>query len=82
MPATGPEHDIALVLSDMVMPEMGGRALFQALKELDPTVKVVMVSGHPLEEEMEDLRAQGMVDWLPKPPRLERLAEIMAQALA
>jgi hypothetical protein len=30
---------------------------------------------------MESLRAQGMIDWLPKPPSLEQLAEVVAQAL-
>jgi CheY-like chemotaxis protein len=73
--------EIALVLSDMVMPRMGGRDLFHSLKALDPAIKVVMLTGHPMQNEMEDLRAQGMVDWLPKPPSLEQLAEVVARAL-
>jgi len=28
-----------------------------------------------------NLRAQGMVDWLPKPPNLEQPAEVVTQAL-
>jgi CheY-like chemotaxis protein len=40
-----------------------------------------MITGHPLEKELEDLRAQGMSDWLLKPPSLERLAEVVARAL-
>ena len=72
---------IALVLSDVVMPEMGGKALLQALRERERAVPVVMLTGHPLEKEMEELRAQGMADWLPKPPELEQLAEVIARAL-
>jgi CheY-like chemotaxis protein len=34
-----------------------------------------------LKKEMERLRAHGMTDWLPKPPRLEQLAEVVARAL-
>jgi hypothetical protein len=30
---------------------------------------------------MEGLRAQGMADWLPKPPQLEQLAEVVARVL-
>jgi CheY-like chemotaxis protein len=30
---------------------------------------------------MEQLRAHGMADWLPKPPRLEQLAHVLARAL-
>ncbi len=74
-------NEIALVLSDMVMPKMGGRELFHALRERDPAVKVIMLTGHPMQDELEDLRAQGMTDWLPKPPSLEQLAEVVARAL-
>jgi two-component system cell cycle sensor histidine kinase/response regulator CckA len=74
-------EEIALVLSDVVMPGMGGVALLHALRERESTVPVVMLTGHPLEREMEELRAQGMADWLPKPPALEQLAEAVAWAL-
>jgi two-component system cell cycle sensor histidine kinase/response regulator CckA len=73
--------DVALVLSDVVMPGMGGIALLHALRERDLMVPVVMLTGHPLEKELEDLRAQGIIDWLPKPPQLEDLAMVVAQAL-
>jgi len=55
--------------------------LLQALKERGLAVRVVMLTGHPLEEELESLRAQGMSDWLFKPPSLEQLAEVVARAL-
>jgi two-component system cell cycle sensor histidine kinase/response regulator CckA len=73
--------EIGLVLSDVVMPRMGGVALFHALRERGLGVPVVLLTGHPLEKEMEDLRLQGLADWLPKPPGLERLAEVVARAL-
>jgi two-component system cell cycle sensor histidine kinase/response regulator CckA len=73
--------DIDLLLSDVVMPGMGGVALLHALRENGLTVPVVMLTGHPLEKEMEELRAQGMLEWLPKPPRLEELAHVMALVL-
>jgi two-component system cell cycle sensor histidine kinase/response regulator CckA len=73
---------IALVLSDMVMPKMGGQALFHALKRRDPAVKVILLTGHPLqEEEMEPLQAKGLSGWLPKPPSLEQLARLIAKVL-
>jgi signal transduction histidine kinase/ActR/RegA family two-component response regulator len=73
---------IDLVLSDMVMPNMGGRALFQALKQLDADGKVVLMTGHPLEEgELGPLLAQGLQGWLTKPPSLEQLALAVARAL-
>lgn len=73
--------EVALVLSDVVMPRMGGIALLHALKQRGLTVPVVLLTGHPLEKEMEELRAQGMSDWLFKPPSLEQLAKVVARAL-
>jgi two-component system cell cycle sensor histidine kinase/response regulator CckA len=73
--------EIALVLSDVVMPRMSGIALLHAMREGGLTVRVVMLTGHPLKKEMEQLRAHGMTDWLPKPPQLEQLAEVVARAL-
>jgi PAS domain S-box-containing protein len=73
--------DIALVLSDVVMPGMGGVALLNALRERGPTVPVVLLTGHVLEREREELRTQGVVDWLLKPLSLEQLAEVVVQAL-
>jgi PAS domain S-box-containing protein len=73
--------EIELVLSDVVMPEMSGQALFQALRQRDPAVSVVLMTGHPLEGQIEGLRAQGLNGWLPKPPGIEKLAEVVARAL-
>ena len=77
------EHreQIALILSDVVMPEMGGMALLQTLKQRGIGVPVVMLTGHPLGEALEGLRAEGLRDWLPKPPTLEKLAQVVAQLL-
>ena len=73
---------IDIVLTDLVMPEMGGQALFRALRQQDPTVRVLVTSGHPLnEQEVKNLRAQGLGGWLPKPPNLEQLAQAVAQTL-
>jgi CheY-like chemotaxis protein len=73
--------EVALVVSDLVMPEMGGQALFHAMSQRDLSVPVVMLSGHPVENELVNLQAQGLVGWLPKPPSIEQLAQLLAQAL-
>jgi two-component system cell cycle sensor histidine kinase/response regulator CckA len=75
------QQGVALVLSDAVMPEMDGIALFHALRQRCPEVPVVLLTGHPMEKEMEGLRAQGLKDWLPKPPNLDKLAQVVARAL-
>ena len=58
---------IALVVSDIVMPHMGGVKLYHALREIWPHVKVLFITGHPLQEENQALLESGNVNWLQKP---------------
>ncbi len=74
-------HDVALVLSDVVMPNMGGAALFEALQQSDAPPPMIMLSGHPLEHKLRDLQTQGLTGWLPKPPDIDQLGEILARVL-
>jgi two-component system, cell cycle sensor histidine kinase and response regulator CckA len=73
--------DIALVLSDLVMPEMGGQALLHALRAQGRAIPMVMMTGHPLKDELEGLKAQGLVGWLQKPLDVAALAHLLAHAL-
>lgn len=73
--------EIALILSDYIMPEMGGRGLLEAVRERALSQPVIILSGYPLLGELADLQAQGLTDWLLKPPEVEHLAHVLAQAL-
>lgn len=75
------QRDIALIISDMVMPEMGGVALLRALREQGLTTPVILLTGHPLNTEQETLAAAGAAAWLLKPVSLVRLSEVVAGAL-
>jgi signal transduction histidine kinase len=79
---TAHQAAIALVLLDLVMPEMGGEALFKALRQMNPAVKVVIMTGYPLEEEGKQLLAQGILAWVQKPPSIEQLARLISGVLA
>ena len=73
---------VALVLTDLVMPVMGGEELLRTMREHGMSTPVVMLSGHPLDAEMDDLRAEGLAGWLLKPAEPENLAHLLAQTLA
>jgi CheY-like chemotaxis protein len=77
----GPEDRIALVLSDVVMPEMDGQTLFRRLKEKRAGIKMVMMTGHPLDKKLENLKDKDLNGWLSKPPSLADLAQTISQAL-
>lgn len=73
--------EIALVLSDAVMPEMGGVALFHAMQQQKLTIPMVLLTGHPLGKEMENLESLGLAGWLSKPPDLINLSYLLAKVL-
>jgi PAS domain S-box-containing protein len=75
------QNKIDLVLSDLVMPEMGGVALHAALKEKYPEVKMVVMTGYPLAEGGKDLLEQGIVAWLQKPLDGETLGKTIRKIL-
>jgi signal transduction histidine kinase/ActR/RegA family two-component response regulator len=74
-------NDIDLVLSDTIMPQMGGIALLHAMRQQKLTTPMVLISGHPLTREMKKLQKLGLAGWLPKPPHLESLSQLLAQVL-
>ncbi|MBN1875014.1 MAG: PAS domain S-box protein [Anaerolineae bacterium] len=73
--------EIAVVLSDMVMPEMGGQALFHAMRQQGLSIPVVILSGHPVEDDLQGLRSQGLAGWLLKPPDVAQLAQVLQRVL-
>jgi len=78
------EHgeQVALVLSDVVMPVMGGVRLLHALRQQGWQTPVILLTGHFMREDLEELQAQGLSAWLPKPPDLEQLAQVIDRALS
>ena len=58
---------IALVVTDVVMPEMGGISLYQVVRRRWPKIKVMLITGHPLETENKALIEKGNIKWLQKP---------------
>ncbi len=73
--------DVAIVLTDMMMPVMDGTATVHALKRIDPEVRIIGCSGLPQTGRERRVVGAG-VDWfLPKPFRSGDLLTIVAQAL-
>jgi two-component system cell cycle sensor histidine kinase/response regulator CckA len=73
---------VDLVLSDVVMPEMGGIALLRAVRSGGSLIPVILMTGHPLQNELDSLLKEGLNAWLMKPPRLKHLATLIAQSLS
>jgi len=65
----------------VVMPEMGGIALFYAMQAQNLNIPVVLLTGHPLSKEMENLHTLGLASWLMKPPDLVIMSHLLAKIL-
>jgi signal transduction histidine kinase/ActR/RegA family two-component response regulator len=74
-------REVDLVLSDLVMPEMGGKELMQTIQQQGIKVPIVMMTGHPRENELLDLEADGLSGWLRKPPTIEQIAQLLLHLL-
>jgi signal transduction histidine kinase/ActR/RegA family two-component response regulator len=72
---------ISLILSDVIMPKMGGVALFHAVKEQGLGMPVILITGHPMGSVLDELVAQGLIACLTKPLELDLLAQTIEQAL-
>ncbi len=74
-------QQIDLVLTDLVMPEMGGEELLTTLKQDYPFLKAVVLSGYPLSEQSAGGKLIEDFVLYQKPITLEKLSQVVAQAL-
>jgi CheY-like chemotaxis protein len=67
------QQDVALVLTDMMMPNMDGAALAAALRRLNPALPIIAVSGVELDRDAARATAAGIAHVLAKPYNAEAL---------
>ena len=73
--------DIAAVLCDVKMPGMDGLEALHRIKEHDPDLPVVMISGHGTVETAVEATRRGAFDFLEKPLDRDRLLLSLRNAL-
>jgi CheY-like chemotaxis protein len=59
--------DFDLALIDMSMPDLSGRETFQKLKQINPAIKAILVSGYTLNEQIELALTEGFAGFIQKP---------------
>ncbi|MEN9577279.1 MAG: hypothetical protein RJA70_288, partial [Pseudomonadota bacterium] len=72
---------IDLVLLDMIMPEMRGVEVLQAMKLIDPHVMVVLVSGYPMTADTRRLTEIGAAGFLLKPATSVELLQTLSDLI-
>jgi len=79
--AAGHVGEIDLVLTDVLMPNLGGRGMFEELKELSPEMKVLFMSGNPKDDVFPEKSVAARTPYLQKPFTSEALLSEVRAAL-
>ena len=79
--AAGHVGEIDLVLTDVLMPNLGGRGMFEELKELSPEMKVLFMSGNPKDDVFPEKSVADRTPYLQKPFTSEALLSEVRTAL-
>jgi signal transduction histidine kinase/ActR/RegA family two-component response regulator len=72
---------VDLILSDLVMPELGGAELYTALRNHFPSTRMLMMTGYPLHEQVAQMAELRALDWLQKPFSINDLCRRVRSAL-
>jgi CheY-like chemotaxis protein len=72
---------VQVVLLDLMLPLMDGRAIMRALRKLNPQCRIIATSGLLLNEQMTDATLTEVTQFLSKPFTAEKLLKTLATVL-
>jgi len=73
--------DIALVLSDMGLPKLGGIDVYAMLKDINPNIKVICASGFISLDTRSELLKEGVKGFIPKPYVVSEVLQMVREVL-
>jgi len=74
------EGECDVVLLDMKMPGLGGLEVIRRIKDRDPDLQVVLLTGHGSVKSVEEGMALGAFDYLMKPVKIDSLVRVLEAA--
>ncbi len=75
------DGDVDLVVSDVVMPEMDGPTLLKTMRERNPDLKIIFVSGYAEDAFEKSLPENQQFAFLPKPFTLSQLVAAVKETM-
>lgn len=75
-------NQIDLIISDIRMPGMGGLKLLEKVKEIDPSIPVVMITAYASPEDAVNAMKNGAYDYITKPFKVDEIKDIISAAIA
>jgi CheY-like chemotaxis protein len=74
-------REIDLVILDLIMPGMGGGKTFEALRDIDPDLKVILSSGYSVDGEARRIMEKGCNGFIQKPFTIADLSKKVREVL-
>ncbi len=74
-------EEISAVLLDLAMPKISGDQVYDRLKAIDSSVKVILTSGFRQDERVEAAMKKGISAFIQKPYTLEKLADAVSKII-
>ena len=75
------QADVAVVLTDMMMPVMDGLATIQVLMSINPQARIIAASGLNIKDMVARAMSAGVKHFIPKPYSAETLLKTLAEVL-
>ena len=69
------QDNVALVILDVIMPDMGGGEVYNRLSKFNPQVKVLLSSGYSLDGQADVILKRGCDGFIQKPFTMKALSE-------
>jgi DNA-binding NtrC family response regulator len=75
------KKEIAVVVLDIMLPDVGGWEVFRRIRESDPAAQVIIASGYNHERDANDHLVEGAVRFVQKPYRLASLVGMVREVI-
>ena len=75
------KNEVGVVLTDMGLPKLGGWEMFEKLRSIDSTVKVILASGFVDAEMRNEAMKKGAKDFIQKPYILAKILKRLREVL-
>ncbi|MEW6068398.1 MAG: ATP-binding protein [Nitrospirota bacterium] len=75
------KDEVSLVVLDLIMPILSGKEVFERLRQINPTAKILISTGYAKDEIIQPLLEKGAKGFLEKPYNIYGMAESVRKAL-
>jgi len=75
------KEEFGVIVLDLRLPGIDGLQVFEHAKEMTPETKGIIITAYPSRETKEKAQRLGLLDYLPKPFKVDDLEKIISAAL-